>query len=141
MKKIFNFAMMGAIALTGAMTFTACSSDEEAQAPVNPTFDGESVKTTFTISVGDVKSATRMSTGSVQAEETPVFKGMTDIYLFPARLAANTNIEGSTAFADGYIHLPEFNEFNNESGTSLVKANARRYKDVQVAIGTSNFLF
>jgi len=86
MKKIFNFAMMGAIALTGAMTFTACSSDEE-MAEVNPTFDGESVKTDFSISVGDVKGATRMSNASVQAEDeelNPLFQGMTDIYLFPA---------------------------------------------------------
>ena len=29
MKKIFKYAMMGAIALTGAVSFSACSSSEE----------------------------------------------------------------------------------------------------------------
>lgn len=136
MKKIFNFAMMGAIALTGAMTFTACSSDDEAQAPVNPTFDGESVKATFSISVGDVKS-TRMSNVSVQADNQ--FHGMTDIYLFPAKEA----ITGSTAFKLGYINLPAFNDFDagTTSQGSLTTAQAKRYKDVSFAIGTNNFLF
>lgn len=137
MKKIFNFAMMGAIALTGAMTFTACSSDDEAQAPVNPTFDGESVKTTFTISVGDVKGGTRMAADAVQADNT--FKGMTDIYLFPSKGA----ITSSKTFDQGYINLPEFNAFDVAATPAgeLETAQAKRYKDVSFALGVDHFLF
>ena len=46
MKKFFQFALLGAVALTGAV-FTACSSDDDL-ANVNPTFDGQAVKTSFT---------------------------------------------------------------------------------------------
>ena len=42
---------MGAIALVGAVGFTACSSDDDLTAPQNPTFDGESVKTQFAINI------------------------------------------------------------------------------------------
>ena len=80
MKKNFVFAMMSAIALTGAVCVSSCSSSEDV-ADVNPTYDGEAVKTTFTISIGDVKSTTRMAADAVQADEA--FQGMTDIYLFP----------------------------------------------------------
>jgi len=137
MKKIFNFAMMGAIALTGAMTFTACSSDEE-MAEVNPTFDGESVKTDFSISVGDVKGATRMSNASVQAEDeelNPLFQGMTDIYLFPAT-AEITGAETDVA-AEGYINLPDFTRFDAEQAG----ATGKYYKDVTFSVGVKHFLF
>jgi len=135
MKKLFSFIMLGAMALVGATTFNSCSSEEAA--PVNPTFDGESVKTNFTISVGDVKSGTRMTADAVQAGNT--FKGMTDIYLFPAKSA----ISATTAFSQGYINLPAFDVFDPASGTAgeLATAQAKRYKDVSFAIGVNHFLF
>ena len=51
MKKLNYFAMMGAIALTGLVTFTACSSSEDAIEP-NPDYNPETntVKTEFSIS-------------------------------------------------------------------------------------------
>lgn len=39
MKKNFFYAMMSAIALTGAMGFTACTSDEDVAVENNPTYD------------------------------------------------------------------------------------------------------
>ena len=52
MKKNLIYGLMSAIALTGAMGFTACSSDDAAT-DVNPTYDGNSVKTQFSISFPD----------------------------------------------------------------------------------------
>lgn len=40
MNKFNRFALMSAIALTGAAGFTACSSEDELT-NTNPTFDGE----------------------------------------------------------------------------------------------------
>ncbi len=130
MKKIFSFAILSAVALAGAMTFTACSSNDEVKPAVNPTFDGEAVKTTFTISVGDVKG-TRMSANSVQKNEE--FQGMTDIYLFPAKAA----ITGSTVASESYIHMPDFTSFDAE----YAGINGKYYKDVSFSVGVSNFLF
>lgn len=128
--------MLSAIALTGAMTFTSCSSEDDIQAEVNPTFDGEAVKTTFSISIGDVKG-TRMSEESVQADN--LFHGMTDIYLFPSKGV----IDEDKAFDLGYIHLPDFDAFDAGAGSAgeLLTAQAKRYKDVTFALGVDHFLF
>ena len=46
MKKIQNKAILCAMALVAATGFVSCSSDEVVEkAPVNPTYDGKTVKT------------------------------------------------------------------------------------------------
>ena len=72
---------MSAIALTGAAGFTACSSEGEL-ANTNPTFDGESVKTQFTINVPAASKSTRLGTDIVQGQDDPVFRGMDNINMF-----------------------------------------------------------
>ena len=131
MKKNFVYAMMSAIALTGAVCFSSCSSSDEL-ADVNPTFDGEKVKTAFTISVGDVKSpVTRMEADPVQQDEA--FNGMTDIYLFPF----TTTIASSTTINESYIHLDDIAVFD----TKVAGANGKIYNDVSFSVGVNNFLF
>ena len=130
MKKYYSFALLGAIALSGAV-FTACSSSDDV-ADVNPTFDGDAVKTTFTISVGDVKSpTTRMEADPVQQDQQ--FNGMTDIYLFPAKAA----ITGTTVTSESYINLPDFTAFSGE----VTQAQGKIYSDVAFSVGVNNFLF
>ncbi len=129
MKKYYSFALLGAIALTGAV-FTACSSDDDL-ANVNPTFDGQAVKTSFTISVGDVKSTTRMEADPVQQDE--LFNGMTDIYLFPAK----ETITATTTTSESYIKLPDFSAFSSQ----VLKAQGKIYTDVAFSVGVNNFLF
>ena len=134
MKKSFVFAMMSAIALTGAVSLTSCSSSEDVT-EVNPTYDGESVKTSFTISIGDVKTPTRMVADAVQ--EPQLFKGMTDIYLFPFKAAVTTSNAASTTIDESYIHLTDFGEFSS----NVVAANGRIYNDITLSVGVNNFLF
>ena len=62
---------MGAIALVGAVGFTACSSDDDLTAPQNPTFDGESVKTQFAISIPYAGKGTRLTEDIVQGQNKP----------------------------------------------------------------------
>ena len=133
MKKNFVYAMMSAIALSGAVSFSSCSSSDEL-ADVNPTYDGESVKTAFTISVGDVTNPTRMAATAVQADET--FKGMTDIYLIPAK----ATITGSTTFDEDVINLEDFSNFDKKS-SGTTSTNAKIYNDVKLSVGVNNFLF
>ena len=130
MKKYYSFALLGAMVLSGAV-FTACSSSDDV-ADVNPTFDGDAVKTTFTISVGDVKSpTTRMEADPVQQDQQ--FNGMKDIYLFPAKAA----ITGTTVTSESYINLPDFSEFSSQ----VLKAQGKIYTDVAFSVGVNNFLF
>lgn len=130
MKKNFLYAMMGAIALTGAVNFSACQSSDEID--VNPTFDGNAVKTSFTISIGDVKgTSTRMVNDAVQADEA--FQGMTDIYLFPFTSAVAEDVD----INESYIHLADITGFN----TNLEAANGKIYNDVNLSVGVNHFLF
>ena len=147
MKKSSKFIMLSVIALAGATTFTACSSDESA--PVNPTFDGEAVKTQFSISLPGSVAKTRMTTTVVQegAEaDIAKFRGMQDIVLIPyahatdrtsrlggkITLAANTMVVPSSTSNDAY-GIPEGKLLNNN--------NAVLYNDVTIPVGTSAFLF
>ena len=132
MKKYLFLGMMSAVALT----FTACSSEDEV-ANVNPTFDGESVKTTFAISMGNVKGATRMDANAVQKDNT-LNGGLEDIYLFPAKTANSaTKISGSTVASEGYINLPRFTAFD----AANAGATGKYYQDITFSVGVNQFLF
>lgn len=90
MKKYFNFAYVGAIALLGASGFTACSSEEELvetpqeepqveQAPDSPNYNprtGE-VGVDFVMNVATGNSGTtKMSQANAQASLTNAFRGI-----------------------------------------------------------------
>lgn len=131
--KIFNkYAYMGAIALVGAVGFTACSSEDDLTAQQNPTFDGESVKTQFAINIPyGGGNGTRMSEDATQGDgATATFNGMQSIYLLPL-----TATGSSTSTFTSIIPLPEFTAF--DGGSSHYKL----YNDVNIPVGTKNFLF
>lgn len=129
MKKIQNKAILCAMALVAATGFVSCSSDEEAQAPVNPTYDGNSVKTQFAINVAKAKG-TRMSADNTQNNSN--YLGMDNVRLFTlaAAPAANQNVTSD-------IKLTE--------PTSVTLTGTARsshiYSDVNIPVGTNNFLF
>lgn len=131
--RIFNkYAYMGAIALVGAVGFTACSSDDDLTAPQNPTFDGESVKTQFAINIPyGGGNGTRMSEDATQGDGASAsFNGMQSIYLLPLTATGS----GASTF-NSIIPLPAFTGF--EDGSS----NYKLYNDVNVPVGTTHFLF
>ena len=80
MKKYFFYAMMSAIALTGTLGFTACSSSDDIEAMENnPTYDpvAKTVTTQFVLNVaGGDMNTTRQSSNIVQKNSN--FRGMTD---------------------------------------------------------------
>ena len=77
MKKNFIYALMGAIALTGATGFTGCTDEDVVE--VNPGYNPETgevpVKLVLNVSTGNM-STTRMSQGTVQATSDDAFRGM-----------------------------------------------------------------
>lgn len=147
--KIFNkYAYMGAIALVGAVGFTACSSDDDLTAPQNPTFDGESVKTQFAINIPYAGGkGTRMSDEIVQGQTSPVFRGMTNIRLVPFDLKttptdASKPVETGTTLTYNGITLGDIAAATDyDVNTGLTQTgNAHVYKDVDIRVGVNAFL-
>ena len=126
MKKINNLAWMSAIALAGAMGFTACSSDDDTMENVNPSYDGKSVKTQFAINVP--RAAQTRQTADI-TQNSSNFRGMEDILLY----SATSSLGSSTALNPITLANPSI------EGT--IANNQKIYSDVKVPVGTSNFLF
>ena len=150
MKKNFKYAILSAIALTGAVSLTSCSSSEDVDA--NPTYDGESVKTQFTISFPQnvARSTTRQTSAIVQNEQTITsFRGIDQIKLIP--FGINGKILSSTSRIGAPIKLAkqikastttEKTVNNNIAAQDLMdNNNSVLYQDVNIPVGTGSFLF
>ena len=81
MNRINNYVLNGAIALLSTAGLVACSSsDDVTDAPVNPSYDGKSVKTQFAINIATPSNGkTRMSAENTQNGGN--FLGMKNIFL------------------------------------------------------------
>ena len=133
MKKINHYVLNGAIALLSTAGFVACSSsDDVTDAPVNPTYDGKSVKTQFAINVADntPKNSTRMS--GVNTQQTG-YLSMANIYLLPIKIPVSQSINANT----GVLSLIPLNDPNDVS----ISRSSHIYSDVNVPVGANNFLF
>ena len=123
MKKFYYFALMGAMVLTG-MTFTACSSEEEID--VNPTFDGNTVKTDFAFSVSS-NAKTRMTSDKTQADNT-TFNGMKDMYLFSFSAVPAAGATATANFPLGTL-------------TGISASASSKVYSLSIPVATNNFLF
>ena len=121
--------------LTGAAMFTSCSNEDD-MGNVNPTYDGESVKTQFAINIPAAKQAdTRLGQNIVQGQDVPVFRGMSKIKLIP--FTKDTDLEGTDAFTSDAIILKDI----TTDGTNDLNKGAKFYSDIAVPVGTKRFLF
>ena len=136
MRKFNKFAYASAMLLAGGMVLASCSSDDELT-NANPTYDGESVKAQFAISVpGYAVNGSRMTAG--EAQETGVFNGIENLQLFPLKLAAAGDIvaDGSTVLGYSPILLGEI----NSAAGFLTNTNIKRYTDLKLGLGINAFL-
>jgi hypothetical protein len=152
MKKYSIFALMSAIALTGAVGFTGCSSSDdvvknEKGQVINPTYDpiAKTVKTDFTLSFnsGASSSKTRMAAADIQADGT-TFNGIKDIQLLPFALedasadVGNEDIPKASSIIAADKILNTSGEHKNTTATN---SHLYHFVDVEVPTGTTNFLF
>ena len=120
--------MMGAAGLTG------CSNESvvEEQAPVNPTYNGESVKTQFAINIPYANPSKRM-TGTNTQQDGNNFLGMSNIRLIPYSGAPWTgNISKILALGD----IDPVGTVSTDPSETT-----KKYQDVDIPVGTTKFLF
>ena len=143
MKKQFFFAMLSAIALTGAALFTGCSStDDVTTEDINPTYDPttNTVKANFSLALtsklgATAKAGTRMKSDSVQARGE--FNGIKDISLIPFDFVSLP--EKASVRSAANINIPSTITANNENAVS--GSYNYHFLNVTVPVGTGAFLF
>ena len=129
MKKYNKFGYVGAMMLAGLVSFSSCSSDDDVtQEVVNPSYDGESVKTKFALSIPRAAKNGRMSAQNTQAGGNN-FLGMNNIYMFPLK-SQDAN------FQEAAITLGNIAGFQGDE-----KGGVKVYNDVKIPVGTTDFLF
>lgn len=144
MRKEFQTVSLAMLAMLSLAGFTSCSSSDDAddQPAVNP---GESVKTSFTLSVGlpngnssNAKPATRVSDAVAQAQTSPVFRGIDNITLVPF----SSEVGNSSSRLGIYnISLPNATA-NSITGSELTTGgNAKVFSNVTIPEGVNHFLF
>lgn len=131
MKNFSKYFLMGTVALSGMTAFTACSSENESSAEVNPTFNGSTVKTQFALNLPYAATGTRQS-GNV-AQQNNNFRGIQDMRLLPF----TGDVTGSSA---SLIKLG-FNSDAFQSDGADASQGRYIYRDVEIPVGTKNFVF
>lgn len=128
--RLYLSAIKCAAALVATAGLTACSSsDDVTDAPVNPTYDGKSVKTQFAINIATPSNTqTRMSDANTQNNGN--FLGMSSIKLFPFSQDPNKDVNWTRNISLSQI----------DNGISS-SASSKIYSNVEIPVGTNNFLF
>ena len=100
MKKYFNYALIGAIALTGSTMLAGCSSSDDATADItNPNYDASTglVKSQFVLNIAS-KAQTRSGATTVQAGGEN-FRGIDNTLLFAFKTSGKGFVDASSAAA------------------------------------------
>ena len=134
MKRVNQLFFGSALALLAGASLTACSSsDDVTDAPVNPTYDGKSVKTQFAINIATPSNTqTRMSSENTQNNSN--YLGMTDLYLFPLTSNPADATDASTFRFPSIIPLGDPSNIGTSDSHEV-------YNDVMIPVGTNSFLF
>ena len=140
MKKLFNFALVGAIALTGATMFTSCSSSDDAAAENNnPNYDPDTqtvyAQFVFNVSTGN-QATTRQSSAATQATTSETFRGINNAALFTYKLTDDGKHLAAAAVANKFIDLGS----PLASGT-ITADNSHRVLEMSLPINTNTMLF
>ena len=137
MKKNFIYALMSAIALTGAVGLISCTDEDVAE--VNPNYDPEtnSVVVDLALNISTANTpTTRMSSAATQATTSDPFRGISDARLFTfAQTTNGTNLAAAAEFGKCYdlsqVVTP---------GT-ITSTNSRRVLEMSLPLKTNTLVF
>ena len=134
-----NLALMGAIALTGAVGFTACSSSNDVAEDINPNYNPETnaVKTEFVINVTQPGERTRMTAAAAGAD---AFQGIDNMKLLCMTGVPATGDNAITSAKK--LTLTSYNSGPAIDGSdpTLTNSSSKVYT-LYIPNGTTNFLF
>ena len=151
MNRINNYVLNGAIALLSTAGLVACSSsDDVTDAPVNPTYDGKSVKTQFAINIATPVTgnpSTRMSGGNTQngggaSGNTNSFLGMKNIKLIPFTDKPTVTVANPSYSAATEVAISKIISLKDLENSDIASDKSSKiYTDVNIPVGTKNFIF
>ena len=142
MKKYFNFALLSAIALTGTIGFTACSSSEEATVDVNPTYNPKTneVTTDFVFNVSNGSSATTRQSGAATQASSSLsandFRGIDHSYIMCFKQGSDGNPLSAAATADKSFDMSRI-----VAAGTLDNSKSRRVLEMSLPLNTNTMLF
>lgn len=134
-----NFALMSAIALTGAVGFTACSSSNDVAEDINPNYNPETnaVKTEFVINVTQPGERTRMTAADAGAGD---FQGINNM-----KLICFAGTPGSTDHnvmsSDTKLDLTSYTGPSLDGTDPTITNSSSKVYTLYIPTGTTNFLF
>ena len=139
MKQFFNFALLGAIALSGTFGLTACSSNDEAEV-TNPNFNPETneviTKFVFNVSTGN-DATTRQTSPATQATASETFRGIDEAVLFTYKQTGADGKHIATAStADKRLNLSRI----IAAGT-IDESKSTRVIETSLPLNTNTLLF
>ena len=145
MKNFKNLLLGGAIVASTAAGLASCSSsDDIAEAPVNPSYDGQTVKTQFAINIATPVTQNKTRMTDVNTQNSNNFLGMNDIRLIPLtdnNISVTPGNNGSGSRSDG-VAISQVITLSNISNNEISSSNSNKiYNDVNIPVGTKRFLF
>lgn len=132
MKNFSKYFLMGTVALSGMTAFTACSSENEPSAEVNPTFNGSTVKAQFALNLPYAANGTRMTANATQQNNN--FRGMSGMTLLPF---AETAVDGEKTSTSAMLLGTNANAFDTDGAGQ----GRYVYRDIEIPVGTESFVF
>ena len=141
MKKYFNYALFGAIALTGSTMLAGCSSSDDATADItNPNYDASTglVKSQFVLNIAS-KAQTRSGATTVQAGGEN-FRGIDNTFLFAFKTNGKGFVDATTA---GAAAANRYDLGTVAAAGSLDNdgSNSHRILELSMPTGTDAMLF
>lgn len=135
MKKMFKFSLLSTTVLVSAVSFTACSSNDDVEN--NPNYDPvtNAVKTEFVINVTQPGERSRMTAADAGAG---AFQGINNMNLFCYEGAPATV---NSMAADHKLTLSSYTGPAIDGGDPTLTNSSSKVYTMYIPVGTSNFLF
>ena len=144
MKKNFLYAMIGAIALTGAVGLTSCAENEDLS-EVNPNYDPEtnSVVVDLALNISTANSPmTRMSSAATQATTADQFRGISDARLFAiSQKDGSNNLINGKALKEATTIDKRYDLSQLVTSTQISSTNSRRVLEMSLPLRTNTLVF
>ena len=137
MKKNYFYALLGAIALTGAVGFTSCSSSDDVVE--NPNFNPETnevfTQFVFNVSTGNT-ATTRQTSDATQALASSLFRGIDNAHILCFKQASDGQYLKAASTADKSYDMALV-----AAPATLSNTASRRVLEMSLPLNTNTMLF